>query len=373
MIQQSTSPDEALIGLLQERGYARVEPPLLQPAGLFLDLSGEDIRRRLYLTQGPDGAELCLRPEYTIPVCIAHLGAGGGPARYCYAGPVFRHRPGESGEFRQAGLESIGRPDIEAADGDVLADALDGLAAFPPRDLEIRVGDMGLFDAVATALDVPAALRRRLVLALAAGRPIDTALGSPDPRAGRSDYAGLLAAIEGQDPGGARAFVEDVISIAGIAPVGGRSAAEIAERFLSKASQRSGPITGRSREVLRRYLAIAAPLDRATGAVRELVREAGLAVAPALDRFARRADEIGRRGLDLSRLRFAADFARNLDYYTGFVFEVRDAARPDGRVLVAGGRYDRLLHRLGAAAPEIPAVGCAFWPDRLAAEPTPDP
>lgn len=369
MIQPTTSPDEALIGLLQGRGYVRVEPPLLQPAGLFLDLSGEDIRRRLYLTQGPDGTELCLRPEYTIPVSLDHLREGGGPAEYCYAGPVFRHRPGESGEFQQAGLESIGRSDIEAADADVLATALAGLAVFPPRDLEIRIGDMGLFDAVAAALDVPAALRRRLVLALAAGRPLDTALNAPDQRAGRSDYGGLLAAIEGQDPGGARAFVEDVISIAGIARVGGRSAAEIADRFLSKASQRSGPITDEARRVLRRYLAIAAPLDRAIVAVMDLVREAELPVAPAIERFRRRADEIARRGIDLSRLFFAAEFARNLDYYTGFVFEIRDAAWPDGRFLVAGGRYDRLLHRLGATGPEMPAVGCAFWPDRLAGSP----
>ncbi len=370
MTQSTTSPDEALIGLLQERGYIRVEPPLLQPAGLFLDLSGEDIRRRLYLTQGPDGSELCLRPEYTIPVSLDHLRAGGGPAEYCYAGPVFRHRPGETGEFRQAGLESIGRPDIEAADADILATALDGLAVFLPREFEIRVGDMGLFDAIAAALDVPVALRRRLVLALAAGRSLDTVLSPPDQRAGRSDYAGLLAAIEGQDPGGARAFVEDVISIAGIARVGGRSAAEIADRFLSKASQRSGPITASSRDILRRYLAVAAPLDRAMVAVTELVREAGLPVEPALDRFARRAEAIARRGIDLSRMRFAADFARNLDYYTGFVFEIRDAARPDGRFVVAGGgRYDRLLHRLGATGPEMPAVGCAFWPDRLMALP----
>lgn len=370
MTQPTTSPDEALIGLLQERGYARVEPPLLQPAGLFLDLSGEDIRRRLYLTQGPEGTELCLRPEYTIPVALDHLRAGGVAAEYCYAGPVFRHRSGESGEFRQAGLESIGRADIEAADADVLATALAGLAVFPPRELEIRVGDMGLFDAIAAALDVPVPLRRRIVLALAAGRPLDAALSPSEQRPGRSDYGGLLAAIEGQDPGGARAFVEDVISIAGIARVGGRSAAEIADRFLSKASQRSGPMTASSRDILRRYLAIAAPLDRAIVAVTDLVRETGLSVAPALDRFARRADEIARRRIDLSRLGFAADFARNLDYYTGFVFEIRDSAYPDGRFVVAGGgRYDRLLHRLGATGAEMPAVGCAFWPDRLTGSP----
>ena len=58
----------ALIALFEREGYARIEPPVLQPADVFIDLSGEDIRRRMFVTQDAAGAELCLRPEYTIPV-----------------------------------------------------------------------------------------------------------------------------------------------------------------------------------------------------------------------------------------------------------------------------------------------------------------
>ena len=72
------------------------------------------------------------------------------------------------------------------------------------------------------------------------------------------------------------------------------------------------------------------------------------------------------RGLDVSTFAFAADFARNLDYYTGFIFEIRDARRSDGQLVVGGGRYDRLLQHLGAAE-AIPAVGCSFWPERILA------
>ena len=48
-------------------GFSRIEPPVLQPAAAFLDMSGEEIRGRLYLTSDASGAELCLRPEYTDP------------------------------------------------------------------------------------------------------------------------------------------------------------------------------------------------------------------------------------------------------------------------------------------------------------------
>ena len=68
----------ALIALFGREGYARVEPPVLQPADLFVDLSGEDIRRRMFVTEDASGAELCLRPEYTSAVCLKHLGPRGG-------------------------------------------------------------------------------------------------------------------------------------------------------------------------------------------------------------------------------------------------------------------------------------------------------
>src|SRR6202012_391555 len=103
----------------------RVEPAVLQPTGPFLDMSGEDIRGRLYLTAGPDGEGLCLRRDYTIPACLMHLanGAKSGEQRYAYLGPVFRARAGAEGEVVQTGLESFGRRDVEAADAEILAPA----------------------------------------------------------------------------------------------------------------------------------------------------------------------------------------------------------------------------------------------------------
>lgn len=340
-----------------------VDPPILQPANLFLDLSGEDLRRRLFLTQDVEGGELCLRPEYTIPVCLAHIERGGTPADYCYFGPVFRQRVGETGEFLQAGIESLGRTDLDKADADTLAMTLDGIALYPPRPLDLRIGDLGLLEAMFAGLDVPAAAQRRVVRRLAAGRPLALAL-SPPPQSSARDYSGLLAAIAGQDPTAARAFVEDVMSIAGIAQVGGRSAGEIAERFLDQASRRKVGLSDHARAVLAEYLAIEGPADGAAVRIDRVARRAGIDLDDALARFDRRIALMRARGIAPATLTFSAAFARPLDYYTGLIVEVRDAALPDGRLLAAGGRYDRLLQRLGAAAP-MPAVGVSFWPDRL--------
>lgn len=54
------------------------------------------------------------------------------------------------------------------------------------------------------------------------------------------------------------------------------------------------------------------------------------------------------------RLRFDLGLVQRLDYYTGLVF--RAYARGSGSALLSGGRYDRLIGRLGY---DVPAVGFA--------------
>src|SRR4249920_4071511 len=89
--QQPDTRAEALVASYERAGYVRVAPAILQPAEPFLDLSGEDIRRRMYLTTAPDGGEFCLRPDLTIPVSRDYLASAlaGKAAGFCYLGPVF--------------------------------------------------------------------------------------------------------------------------------------------------------------------------------------------------------------------------------------------------------------------------------------------
>lgn len=363
-LDQTVTPADALIALFEREGYARVEPPVLQPAEIFVDLSGEDIRRRLFVTQDAAGRELCLRPEYTIPVCREHLARGLRAANYCCLGPVFRMRADETGEFLQADIESIGRNDASAADAEILGLALEGLAALGAGDIAVTLGDMGLLGGLMDALRVAPAVKRRLMRSIVSGRGLD---GAAEPDGPALDaHAGLLAAIEGQAPQAARAFVEDILAIAGISRVGGRSAGDIAERFLARAANRSGALPGEALEVLQRYLAVGGDPDGAAVAIRELTRDAGVDLGRQIDVFEERTGFMAARGLDVASFRFAADFARNLDYYTGFIFEARPPVG-DAKPLAGGGRYDGLLQHLGASE-RIPAVGCAFWPERILPE-----
>ena len=119
----TADPYAPLRALFTGAGYVFIEPPIVHDAAVFVEVAGEDLRRRMVLTSDGDGRELALRPEYTVPVCLHHLvtGAATREAQYAYLGPVFRQRASGPSEFTQAGVESLGRSDAVAADADVLA------------------------------------------------------------------------------------------------------------------------------------------------------------------------------------------------------------------------------------------------------------
>lgn len=372
MTHAAAPKQDDLVRLLTEAGYRRVLPNVLFPASVFLDLSGEDLRRRMYLTTDADGNELCLRPDLTIPTALAHLADGDAtaPAAYCYLGPVYRFRQNAPGEFVQAGMESFGRGDREAADAEVMARAAEVVALWGLAMSEVRIGDLGLLAAMLDALKLPPVWRRRLQrdAAREGGLSRDLAmLTGPAPASG--NHTALLATLDGADPRAARAVVEDLLAIAGIAKVGGRSAGEIADRFLEKARLAAvSSLPAETCEVLRRYLGIAGTPAACAAAVAALVADAGLAgdggLARALDALQRRTALLAERGFDVGAMRMATAFGRRLDYYTGLVFEFHAEGRSDLGPLAGGGRYDGLLQTLGAPAP-VPAVGCAVWMERL--------
>ncbi len=360
---------EALVSSYERAGYRRIAPAILQPAEPFLDLSGEDIRKRMFQTTSPDGGEFCLRPDLTIPVSRDYLASptAGQPAGYCYLGPVFRHHADTGAEFLQAGIESYGRTDVAAADAEMLALGLEATAHYGLSEPDIQLGDVALFRALIDALDLAPAWKRRLIkdfnrknnLAQDLERLV---LGGST---GRPEYQGVLAALAGSDPKGAHALVTDLLSIAGINAVGGRSVGEIADRFLEQAALgASAKLPKDLRALIERFLAVAGNPDDAVAELRVLAADSGIGLDAELDRFESRVGFLAARGVDVARIRFASAFSRGFDYYTGFVFEITDPSRT-GDPLVAGGRYDGLLSRLGAAEP-IAAVGFAVWIERLA-------
>lgn len=350
---------------LEAAGFLRAEPAVLQPAEPFLDVVGEALRARVFLTTDADGRELCLRPDFTIPTALLHIARGpdAGAAAYFYEGPVFR-AGADGAEAPQAGVESFGRTDAAAADAEILALAAEAAAAFGVAAPTIRLGDRAILDAAVDALDAPVGFRGRVKRTLARGGSLEDLA---EARPAETAHAGLYAALTAAGPSAGRAVVEDLLSLAGIAAVGGRSAGEIAERFLARAEAHSVTLAPAAKQNLTALLAVDDLAPAALRALQGLAQGGMPGVGPAVERFAARLDAFGAVGLPVESMQFSTRFGRGLDYYDGMVFEL--SAPEGGPPLAGGGRYDGLLAALGAARP-TPGVGFALQLDRFS-EPRP--
>lgn len=360
----------AILGTFAARGYQRQEPAVLQPADIFLERSGEEIRRRTFTLTDPAGNELCLRPDLTIPICREHVARGASyPARLCYNGLAFRHQPSEPHrptQFYQAGAELLGLEDRASADIEIMSLAVESLRAAGLTQFEIKIGDLGLFANLVDALDVPPQWRGRLKRHFWRVDYFDALL----KRAASGDATNtqkLLANIGQMSEADARSALDGMLDMFADAPQGARTREEIVDRLLEQAADaaamRLDPAVAAT---IARMLEITGSATNALTAIRTLTNSAGVEIEKPIAAMESRLAALKSLGVDTANVSFAARFGRNMEYYTGFVFELwaRDA---EGRVQVAGGgRYDTLLEALGAKRP-VPAVGIAIRTERVLA------
>ncbi len=353
-----------LSGLLAARGTERVDTAVIQPAEPFLDMAGEDLRRRIFMTESETGASLCLRPEFTIPVCLRHIEtATGTPRRYSYLGEVFRQRREGPNEFYQAGIEDLGDAATDAADSRAIGDALDILAALlPGRAITTILGDQAVFEAVVGALGLPSGWQKRLIHAFGNMAQLETwltRLAEPQPVTGLTDEVRSL--LEAGDETALIGWIDRTMAATGYSTNASRSPEDIARRLKQKLALAKTRLDPAKIAILRRFLSLSVPLSEAPAALDGFAAGAGLDLGSALNGFRERVAALARLGVETGSITYRAAFGRPLDYYTGLVFEMTDAS---GAVLAGGGRFDRLLTLLGAERP-IPAVGFALWLDRI--------
>ncbi len=345
---------QRLLRFFRERGAEEVEAAVLQPAAELLDLYGEDIRARAFVTADPLRGEMMLRPDFTVPVVRMHMEEGRDPARYAYAGEVFRRQesgPDRPGEFLQAGFELFGGHDGAEADAEVFATLLHAL---PGLRLRAETGDIGLLTAAVRGLGTTDARKAALLRHLWRPRRFRALLdrfgGRAPPPEGR---AALLARA---DP------------FAGAGPeIGLRTRAEVEARLDAlRQDAAAPPLAGGEIDGIDAILDLLAPAPEALGALRGIARDLP-AIGPAVDRLARRLDALARHGVDVGALGFEGSFGlTTLEYYDGFVFTLTAADRPDLPPVATGGRFDALTRVLGRGR-SVPAVGGVIRPEVVVA------
>jgi ATP phosphoribosyltransferase regulatory subunit len=366
----------SLLDGFRQAGYEQVAPSIIQPADIFLDQIGEALRGRTYVFTDLAGEELCLRPDLTVPVSRLYLERHPGAdveARYCYNGPAFRFQPKgprRDREFRQAGIKCFGVADRDGADAETVRLAAEAVGRAGLQRFRLRFGDIALFYALIDALALPE--RWRLKLRHYFWRPPEFhallgRLAKGERPDGNGAIAWLAPLLAGGDPARAEELVAEYLEAQGLPLSGNRTLGEITERLLDYAADLGAdPLPKEVATVIDYYLAVEAPPREALDRIAMIGKGAGIDLGPAVDALARRFDLLARAGTDLGSARFATEFGRDLEYYSGLVFQI-EAEGGDGTSLVAGGgRYDGLLGSLGAPV-AVPAVGSAIHTERLLA------
>lgn len=342
----------ALRARFEAAGATPVEAALLQPADVLLDLYGEDIRARAYVTSDPLRGEMMLRPDFTVPVARAHMDGDEAAARYTYAGEVFRkqeHDETRAIEYLQAGIEFFGGADPACDDAELfalIAQALQGQPVTPVT------GDMALLRAAVGGLRISEARRGALLRHI--WRP--------------RRFRRLIERFSGKVPmpPGRAALLAQADPLAGIAEIPGRrTRAEIETRLEAlRNDARQPPLSAHEAQILDAVLALRETAPHVVAALRDLSVDMP-ALTPATDTLARRLDAMASHGIDVENLGFDAGFGRaSMEYYDGFVFAFHRDGRPDLPPVATGGRYDALTAALGAGV-GVPAIGAVIRPDLM--------
>lgn len=347
-----------LLAAFQAEGAQPIEAAILQPAETLLDLYGEDIRARAYVTTDPLEGEMMLRPDFTVPVVQAHMREGAEPARYCYLGEVFRKQESPGGmrlsEYLQVGYEVFDRERPAEADAEVFALFARLLA---PLGLHVATGDIGILRAAVAGLPTSAPRKAALMRHLWRPRRFRALL---ERYAGRAPLPPARMALLDQLQRGEMPRID--------APhIGLRGPSEIAARLQALAEDAAtAPIPSALVDELEAVTAISAKSPAALAALTEAARAMPW-IGASVEGFARRLEALDVRGIDVDGLDYEASYGRTtLEYYDGFVFGFYAEARPDLPPVATGGRYDALTRVLGQGR-SIPAVGGVIRPALVAA------
>jgi ATP phosphoribosyltransferase regulatory subunit len=361
-----------VMAVFEQAGFDHIAPDILQPADIFLERSGEDIRANSYVFTDPEGAEMCLRPDLTVPACRYHLTHSAKPdseARYCYCGPAFRFTQDRKSpsEFGQAGIEWLAAPDAEASEAQVLALTITAIKAAGLGHFRVKLGDLRLFHALLDGLEMPKRWRRRLIHHFWRPQTFRETLNrfAALEEQARTSISGHVDAVVAKDIAETGRWVETELERKGVPLAGGRSLEEIAARLAEKAADRSAhPLSTDAVTAIDTYLAIE---GNAASVLKDLEAVAdGRAYRSALKQFRRRIEAMRQQGLKPEDFSFAATFGRNLEYYTGFVFQIEADTAQGASQVAGGGRYDDLLSDIGSPVP-VSAVGCAIGTEQLLA------
>jgi len=339
---KSKKLSETIIKTFKSNGFVLLEPDVLLDSDFIIERSGEKFRSSMLSFEREDGKTMCLRPDLTVASCISFLQKKSSSKIY-YSGQAYRRSGKKGTNFinDQLGIEILGSKNQIQADFKVLSTILSSAKKIKKKRVQIKVGDVSLFKRLINALDMPERWKLRLIRHF--WRP--------------SYFEELLKRLEKNTDIDAVTFDADKKKFYEMKKldqdkvIAGRSISEILKRFDKKIKDPRSFADGKKIvKIITSFLKINCKLSELDEKLLDFAKKNNLNKNIFKD---------FKSILNLKKLNqdinFIANFGRDVEYYTGIVFEVFSEKKEIAR----GGRYDDLLKSLGAKK-NIPAVGAAI-------------
>ena len=339
---RSKKLSEQIIKTFKNNGFELSEPDVLLDSEFIIERSGEKFRSSMLTFESEDGKIMCLRPDLTVASSLNYLQKKTKSKIY-YSGQAYRRSEKKNTDFvnDQLGIEIFGSKNQIKDDFKVISTILNSARKIKSKKIQIKVGDVSLFKSLINSLDMPERWKLRLIRHF--WRP--------------RYFEDLLKRLEKNSDIDAETFDADKKRFYEMKKmdkdrvIAGRSILEILNRFDKKIKDPRSFNEGKKIvKIIRSFLKINCKLSQLEKKLLEFTKKNNLK-KNIFNEF-KSIQNLKKLKEDVN---FISNFGRDIEYYTGIVFEVFAGQKEIAR----GGRYDDLLKSLGAKK-NIPAVGAAI-------------
>ena len=339
---KSKKLSEQIIKTFKSNGFVLSEPDVLLDSEYIIQRSGENFKRSMLTFENEYGKEMCLRPDLTVASCIKFLERKSKYKIY-YSGQAYRRTDKKGSDLinDQLGIEILGSKNQLQDDFIVIKTILNSAKKIKSKKIKIKVGDIGLFKRLINFLDMPERWKLRLIRHFWRPKYFEELLKRLEKN---SDIDSITF-----DTDKKRFFEMKKMEQAKV--IAGRSISEILKRFDKKIKDPRSFNEGKKIvRVIRSFLKISCQLSKLDNKLQDFAQKNNLK-----KNIFKEFKSIQNLKKLNQEVKFITNFGRDIEYYTGIVFEIFSGTKEIAR----GGRYDDLLKSLGAKK-NIPAVGAAI-------------
>ena len=339
---KSKKLSEKIIKTFKSNGFVLSEPDVLLDSEYIIQRSGENFRRSMLTFENEDGKIMCLRPDLTVASCIKFLEKKSKSQIY-YSGQAYRriNKKGSDLVNDQLGIEILGSKNQLQDDFKVIKTILNSTKQIKSKKIQIKVGDISLFKRLINSLDMPERWKLRLIRHFWRPKYFEELLIRLEKN---SDIDSVTFDTDKKRFYEMKKMKQEKV-------VAGRSISEILKRFDKKIKDPRSFNEGKKIvKIIRSFLKINCKLSKLDEKLLDFSKKNNLK-----KNILKEFKSIQNLKKLNQEIVFITNFGRDIEYYTGIVFEIFSGLKEIAR----GGRYDDLLKSLGAKK-NIPAVGAAI-------------